>query len=347
MDKTSARESDEMPLLPTVALCIQEDVKADFLPPDIRERFQGMPVRILEIDPEQSWRTDPAFFVRERPRVLITGWGAPPLPALREEMPGLEYVCHMAGSVRGLVPRKLLEQGLLVSNWGTAHAATVAECALMLALCGLRRVVESNLVMHVDRQWMWPNQCRPLSLYRRRVGLHGIGAVARALLPLLRAFDCEVAAYSADVPPEVFEAAGVKRFDSLEELFAWSGVLMECEAASPQNRNTVREEHFRLLPEDAVFVNVGRAAVVDEAGMLRVAREGRIQFGLDVYQAEPLPEDSPLRGLRTVTLLGHQAGPTLDRRRDCGDIALENLERFLRGESPFNLISPEMYDRAT
>ena len=333
--------------LPTVGFCMLETVKGDFLPQDLWDRFQQLPLRILEIEPELSWQSDPEFFLRERPRLLITGWGAPPLPERREEMPGLEYVCHLAGSVRGLIPRALLEQGLQVSNWGTAHAATVAECALMLALCCLRRVVESNRVMHVDRQWMWPNQCRPLSLYRRRVGMHGIGAVARALVPLLHPFDCEVAAYSVDVPPEVFEAAGVKRLDTLEELFAWSEVLIECEAASPQNHCTVREEHFRLLPEDAVFVNVGRAAVVDEAGMVRVAQEGCIQFGLDVYHSEPLPEASPLRGLWNVTLLGHQAGPTLDRRRDCGEIALENVERSLRGESPLNLIGLEMYDRAT
>jgi phosphoglycerate dehydrogenase-like enzyme len=87
--------------------------------------------------------------------------------------------------------------------------------------------------------------------------------------------------------------------------------------------------------------------VVDEADLLRVAREGRLQIALDVFEHEPLPADSPLRGLPNVTLLPHLAGPTRDRRRDAGALALKNLRAYLRGEPLEAVVTLEVYDRST
>lgn len=327
--------------------CMLPGVREDFLPPDLFDALKELFPGLLELPPNTAWKGDPGFFVREQPEILITGWGAPMLPSSRTAMPSVQYVCHLPGSVRGLVPRALLEEGLLVTNWGHCHADTVAECALMLILCTLRRTTETHMVMHGDRGWKWPNDLRPLSLFGRRVGLHGFGAVARSLLPLLKPFGVSVQAYSAGVPAEVFFTSGVRQASSLEELFSTSDVLVEIEAATPSNLGTVTESHFRLLSPGAVFVNVGRAAVVDEAGLLRVAREGWLPMGLDVYHQEPLPADSALRGLPHVCLLGHQAGPTPDRRRDCGQFALENLRAYRSGQPLRGVVTVETFDLMT
>jgi phosphoglycerate dehydrogenase-like enzyme len=124
-------------------------------------------------------------------------------------------------------------------------------------------------------------------------------------------------------------------------------VVVELAAAIPENHHMVTEKHLRSMPEGAVFVNVGRGCVVDEQALIRVAREGRLQIALDVFENEPLPAGSPLRGLPNVTLLPHLGGPTRDRRRDCGALALRNLGTFLRGEPLNGAISLEVYDRST
>ncbi len=328
-------------------ICMLPGIREDFLPPDLFGALKELLPDLLELPPTSAWGGDTEFFAREEPEILITGWGAPRLPASRAAMPSVQYVCHLPGSVRGLVPRSLLEEGLLVTNWGSCHAGTVAECALMLILCTLRRTAESNLVMHVDKGWKWPNDLRPQSLFHRRVGLHGFGAVARSLLPLLKPFGVSVQAYSAGVPAEIFAASGVRQAASLEELFSTSDVLVEVEAASSFNIGSVTENHFRLLPPGAVFVNVGRAAVVEEAALMRVAGEGWLPMGLDVYHQEPLPADSPLRGLPHVCLLGHQAGPTPDRRCDCGRFALENLRAYRAGQPLRGVVTAEAFDLMT
>jgi phosphoglycerate dehydrogenase-like enzyme len=70
-------------------------------------------------------------------------------------------------------------------------------------------------------------------------------------------------------------------------------------------------------------------------------------IGLDVYGVEPLPVDSPFRGLRNVSLTPHIAGPTTDRRQDAGAFALENLAAYAAGRPLRALISPAVYDTST
>jgi phosphoglycerate dehydrogenase-like enzyme len=87
--------------------------------------------------------------------------------------------------------------------------------------------------------------------------------------------------------------------------------------------------------------------LVDEQALIRIAREGRLQIALDVFEQEPLAPDSPLRGLPNVTLLPHLGGPTRDRRRDSGALALKNLRAFLKGEPLEAVMSLDVYDRST
>jgi phosphoglycerate dehydrogenase-like enzyme len=86
---------------------------------------------------------------------------------------------------------------------------------------------------------------------------------------------------------------------------------------------------------------------VDEAALAQVAKDGKIQIALDVFEVEPLPKDSPLRGLPNVTLLPHLGGPTRDRRRDSGRLALNNLRAFLNGQPLEAVVSLDVYDRST
>jgi len=292
-----------------------------------------------------DWRR----FWQEHPApILVSAWQTPPLPA---DLPvaengSLRYVCHLAGTVRKLVPRELIARGLVVTNWGDSISATVAECALMLTLMALRRASHWAVAMHREGAWKDASTFTQ-SLLGRRVGLHGFGAIAQCLVPMLRPFTSRIQAYSPHIPDETFSRLGVARAQSLEALFSASDVIVELAAATPENYHIVTEALLRRIPEGGAFVNVGRGCVVDEAALARVAREGRLQVALDVYEQEPLPADSPFRGLPNMTLLPHLGGPTRDRRRDSGALALRNLRAFLEGKPLQAVVSLEVYDRAT
>lgn len=292
-------------------------------------------------DWERLWRESPAD-------ILISAWRTPSLNSTLQpaDLKSLRYVCHLAGSVRKIVPRELIEQGLQVTNWGGSISPTVAECTLMLILMALRRASYWAVAMHSNGAWKDGNTFTE-SLLGRRVGIHGLGSIGQCLVPMLRPFTSRIQAYSPRVPEAIFSSLGVKRLTSLEELFSESDVVVELAPGTPENYRLITEKHLRLIPGGGVFVNVGRGRVVDEDGLIRVAREGRLQIALDVFEREPLPADSPLRGLPNVMLLPHIAGPTRDRQRDSGALALKNLRAFLRGEPLEAVVTVGVYDRST
>ena len=149
------------------------------------------------------------------------------------------------------------------------------------------------------------------------------------------------------MPDSLFEDANVTRVHSLEELFSTSDVLIELAAAIPENHHVITEELLRKIPDGGVFVNLGRGVLVDEAALMRVARDGKLQIALDVYETEPLPANSPLRGLPNVALFPHLAGLTRDRRCDSGALALKNIEAYLKGRPLDAVVDLEVYDRST
>jgi phosphoglycerate dehydrogenase-like enzyme len=286
--------------------------------------------------PGADW---PAWLKADPPEILVTSWSTALIPA---DLTGLRYVCHVGGSVRKTVPRVLIERGVLVSNWGD----TVSEGLAEAALSALRRSHFYADLMHCQRGWSsYPTGTR--SLFGRRVGIHGFGFAARKLVGLLAPFRVRISACSENVPDHLFRDAGVERCSSLDELFSQSEVLFELEALTPATEGSVTAQLLQRLPPDAVFVNVARGALVDEAAAARLAAEGRIRLALDVYRQEPLPENSPLRDLPEAVLFPHVGSPTDDRLHRCGDFALANLERYLRHEPLAAPISLEIFDRST
>jgi phosphoglycerate dehydrogenase-like enzyme len=278
------------------------------------------------------------------PEIIVTAWESAPIPV---SLPSLRYICHVTGSVRHHIARELVERGVLVTNWGSVAAETVAEGALMMTLAALRRAQFFGDLLH--RQGGWMNlPAGTQSLYDRRVGIHGFGQVAQRLLPLLKPFRCEVRAFTTGIPAERYAELGVERSESLADLFTWADVIIEAEALTPASRGMVSEELLRLLRPHCTFVNVGRGGVVNQAALQRLAADGTIRFALDVYDYEPLPSDSPLRGLvANVTLFPHVGGPTDERMPLCGQFALRNLAAYLAGTTPEAVVTTEVYDRAT
>jgi phosphoglycerate dehydrogenase-like enzyme len=290
----------------------------------------------------------PSDFDRELhsidPEVLIACWKTPPLPAVLP--PNLRYVCYLTGSVKRLVSRDHIQRGLLLSNWGKSISHIVAEGALFHVLSCLRRATSWCIGMHQSGAWKDENT-QTASLFGRKVGLHGFGQVARELVKLIRPFAVEISAFAPDVTPVIERDWGVRRAASLEALFAENDIVVEVAPLIPETYRIVQEKHLRLIRPGGIFVNVGRADVVDEAALIRVAQEGKIQFGLDVFSAEPLPVTHPLRGLLNVSLTPHLAGPTSDRRRDAGAWGLRNLRAYAAGQPLAAQITAENYDLRT
>ena len=334
--------------IPHLVCAISPNERRLFLEP-VARLLDSLPVTITWLSVSGAGESSAALRALN-PTIVMPAWSTQPLLATWLESPdcALRYVCHLAGAVRWLVPRSFLERDGHVTNWGDIPSTAVAEHALLLALAALRNQGAWPAVIH-DRpkaishiEWLHTR-----TLFGRKVGIHGFGRVARALVPLLRPFGVNLRAYSAGVPESVFREAGVATAASLEALFAESQVLFECEALTPKTSRSVTGHLLASLPDGAIFVNVARGGLVDESALLREAVSGRLGVAVDVVTTEPAGPSCELAKVPAVVFSPHIGGPTFDQYPSCGEFALRNIARFARGEPLLASVSLEEYDRST
>lgn len=286
---------------------------------------------------------------KHRPSILITGWSTPALEPEHTVAAGgpVEYVCHVAGSVRHLVSLDMIQSGLRVTNWGNLIAPQVAEHALLTVLALMRNLGRWRSTLSASGAGNATEQLATRSLIGKTVAIHGFGAIARSLVELLQPFRVKINAFSAGVPEEFMRRHRVTPVASLQKLAEKADVFVTCEALTSESTSSINERVLTALPEGAVFVNVGRGAVVDEVALAKIAAARGLRVGSDVFVCEPLPSDSPLMDLPGAIFSPHIAGPTLDSYAECGRQAIANIEQHLAGKSLSGLVTPEIFIRST
>ena len=107
-------------------------------------------------------------------------------------------------------------------------------------------------------------------------------------------------------------------------------------------RHLVGADAFRQMKRSAIFVNIARGPVVDEAAMIMALQEGEIAgAGLDVFEHEPLPCSSPLLALPQVVLLPHIGSATHETREAMAQLAVDNIVLALQGQVPPSAVNLE------
>ncbi len=320
-----------LPEEPRVAFALSEREQRLFFPAGTNVSLPEANVLWLPNAPlpkDDAWLKE---LEQRQPHVIVTGWATPPIPVswIEERASNLPYLCHVAGSVRRVLPRRFLELGGIASNWGSIAAPFVAEHAILLALAALRHIHQWRPFI-AERRMGQPVAALPVrTLLGRRVGIHGFGRIAQALLGLLKPFGVIASVYAEGVPADIILQSGATPAPSLHSLFSGSEVLFECEALRADTEKSVTAEHLAALPDGAIFVNIGRGRLIDEVALEQEAQRDRIQIAIDVMAQEPVHQSSPLFKYPNVIISPHIGGPTTDGYPVCGAYALENIRRWL------------------
>ncbi|WP_307129662.1 NAD(P)-dependent oxidoreductase [Streptomyces aurantiacus] len=220
--------------------------------------------------------------------------------------------------------------GISVSNLPGINANAVAEYTLGLLLASARRLVESATGVFAGR---WPREDGH-ELRGATLGLVGYGAAARAVVPLARVFGMEVVC-TTGVPEGLRDDPAV-RFVPFAELLAVSDYVSIHTALTDRTRALFGASAFAGMKATAVLINTARGAVVDEEALADAVRGGTIAgAALDVVAQEPLPAESPLRGVEGITVYSHLAGQTAQARRAAGLAGAAELVAALEGRARF------------
>jgi phosphoglycerate dehydrogenase-like enzyme len=325
-----------------------------FLTPAERERLNGMATVAWRPDlgPKASEETYAEALRAAQAEIIVSGWGAPKLTQRAwAANPQLKAMIHITGALKGQVEAACIEGGLVVTNWGDVPARSVAEATLMLTLASLRRAAFWHEEMHHARSWR--GECNesgrwvPQGLFDRTVGLYGFGAIARHFVELMRPFGLTPLVYTGWITPEEEAEYGVKRVERLETLFETCDVISLHTGMRPDTKHTVNAERLALLRDGSHIINTARGGIIDEAALLVELRNQRLFAALDVFEEEPMAPDHPFRGLPNCILFPHQGGPTADYALRCGRTAVDQVERFIRGEPLPHRITLKQYSRMT
>jgi phosphoglycerate dehydrogenase-like enzyme len=165
------------------------------------------------------------------------------------------------------------------------------------------------------------------------IGIVGFGDLGRELHRLLAPFRCDVAVYDPWLPDVLIEQAGA-RPAPLDEVLGRAKVIFVFAAVTSENEGFLGRRRLELIREDAVFVLMSRAGVVDFDALTDLVGNGRLRAATDVFPDEPLAPDHPARGLDGLLLSPHRAGGMREAFTAIGRLAVADLELIVRGLPP-------------
>ena len=257
--------------------------------------------------------------------------------------PSLRWVhCDAAGLERSATPI-VFEMGLQITSSSGRTAPALAEHCLFFMLAFAYRFTDF-LAAQRDHQWGVSGQDALRGLVGRTVGIIGLGNTGRALALRCKALEMRVLGHRrrAVQTPGIDVLTATDRGEGIDDLLRESDFVVLAVPLSDTTHQMIGARELGLMKPGAVIVNIARGSVIDESALIETLRAGKILgAGLDVFEREPLPAESPLWDLPNVLITPHLTPTVPDRVGNSLGIVLENARRYWAGEPLVNLLTPE------
>ena len=292
---------------------------------ELRERLDG--AEILAASDESEFRS-----LLEDAEVLVTG--TPPGDAV-ESAPNLRWVQALSSGTDQYDEVALADRGIALTNASGVHGPQIGQQVLGY-LIYFERGFDRAVTQQHERTW---DRYGGGELGDRTIGIVGAGAIGSKVADYCTAFDPELLSVKRDpsTAPTVFDA--VYPPAELETVLERSDYLVIACPLTDETRRLVDADAIATLPDDAVLVNIARGEIVDEAALVTALDDGRLGgAALDVFETEPLPEESPLWGMDNVLVTPHTAGTTPHYWRRCVELVERNHARYRAGKPLENRI---------
>jgi phosphoglycerate dehydrogenase-like enzyme len=293
-----------------------------------------------------------AIALTEHPRVEVLYTFNLPSNAL-DLAPQLRWLqLHSAGA-NHILDHPIMHSDIAITTVSGIHATPIAEYVFASILAFRWRV---PLWTHCQREARWPSgrwnlYARP-ELRDSALGIVGYGSIGREVGRIGHTFGMRVLALRRSAgrakrgyaTQHTGDASGAipTRFytpDALHEMLAECDYVVIALPLTAETIHLIGLAELKAMKQTAYLINIARGPIVDEAALVEALRRNWIAgAGLDVFEQEPLPADSPLWKLENVLISPHVAGftPRYDERATA--LFAENLGRYLSGEPLLNLV---------
>jgi phosphoglycerate dehydrogenase-like enzyme len=273
----------------------------------------------------------------------------------------LRWLHAPAAGVGAYLTPSFLRSGAAITNSRGAHAIPISEHVLGM-LIGLTRRLRAAIVEQTTtkmrRENWWEAADVPDEIHGKTLGLFGYGAIGREVARRARGFGMRVVALrknpmaapawdpellrALDLPAEEPRLDDVMGSDEFPRFLGQSDAIVVCAALTPETQGIFDARAFARMKQGALFLNVGRGKIVREAELVDALAGGHLGgAALDVFESEPLPEDSRLYTLHNVILTPHISGLSRGFWPRAMALFRANLIRYAGGLPLLNRVDPE------
>lgn len=278
----------------------------------------------------------------------ILCYQAPLSAAVIEAAPSLKLIQKHGLNCRNIDTAAAARRNIPVATLPLMRNVTVAEHALALILACARKIIPAHQAVagaayrdmglqptpttQGNYRSNWARIGGITELYRTTVGIVGMGDIGMEIAQRCRAFGMDIVYTQRTRHDAHTEDALAMRYLPLDRLLAASDFVVLVVPHTAQTEGLIGETALSLMKPSATLINVGRGGLVDEHALAVALSSGSIAMaGLDVYRAEPLPAESPLRELPNVVLTPHLGGGSYRTWDVDIPAVLDNMRRFFAG----------------
>lgn len=239
---------------------------------------------------------------------------------------------------------ELTRRNIPLMHTPTVLTDTVADTVMALVLATARRVVNvaervkaGEWTSNIDADWFG------VDVHHKTIGIIGMGRIGMALAQRAHfGFDMSVL-YHARSQHKAAEERFAARKCELDELLEKSDFVCVLLPLTDQTFHTIGKQQLAKMKSSAILISAGRGPVIDEKALIEALKDGTIHAaGMDVFETEPLPKNSPLLSLPNVVALPHIGSATHETRYDMNACAVDNLITALTGEIKENCVNPQV-----
>lgn len=252
---------------------------------------------------------------------------------IMQAAPQLKVVARHGTGVEAIDHEAAAELGIVVVNTPEANVESVAEQCLAFMLVLGKRVLESDAAIR-EGDWDSRYQLIGTELLGKTLGLVGFGRIGQRVAELCHhSLSMPIKYFDVVAYPDLESVLGAERL-SLDEILESADFISIHVPLLESTKGLIGEVELKRMKPTAFLINTSRGPVVDQIALIEALNHGWIQgAGLDVYDPEPLPPNSPLLGMDNVVLSPHMASHT-DEALFRMAMVIEDVLAVIRGEAP-------------
>jgi D-3-phosphoglycerate dehydrogenase len=215
----------------------------------------------------------------------------------------------------------------------------VADQTLAFMLALTRQVLPNHQFTRDGNWGLAVAESQMRTLKEMTVGVIGYGRIGRTVVKRLLAFGGRVVVFDPFVARDAIRAGGAEPV-VLEQLLAKADLITLHCLMNAQTRHLINARSLGKMKRGVLFINVGRGGLVDTEALITALRSGQVAAaGLDVFETEPLPADSPLRTMNNVVVASHLASVSARAMRVVRETSAQLVLKAIRGERLDNIVN--------